>query len=739
MGTTIKKSFPVTGMSCASCANRVENMLKNQNGVLNASVNFASSSVLLEYFPSESGLIDFKKAVQSIGYDLITDEKQSQKLKGVIQNEFKILKYKALFASILTFPVVIIAMFMMNIPYSNWIMLGLSTPVVFWFGRGFFISAIKQIKHGTSNMDTLVSMSTGIAYLFSLANTIFPHLISHGNKHSYVYFEASSVIIVFILLGRLLEEKAKTNTNTALTKLIGLQPETVTLVKDDGNEVNIPISEIQTNNRLRVKPGEKVPVDGSITEGTSFVDESSITGEPLPVEKLSGDSLYAGTINQKGSFVMLAEKVGSETLLARIIQMVKEAQGSKPPVQKMVDKVASIFVPLVIGVSVCTFIIWMLYGGSEALPHALLTMVSVLIIACPCALGLATPTAIMVGIGKGAESGILIKDAEGLELAHLINTIVIDKTGTITEGKPAVTDLIWIGEKTDHLRNVLFSIESQSEHPLAEAIINYLKDESVLIISNNNFESISGRGVIATVQDTKYMVGNEKLIKNNGIQIKEEEHKIVTDLYKQPKTVLYFANDDKVIAIIAIADMIKPSSPKAIENLKKLGIEIHMLTGDNEQTAKFVADQTGISFYKSGLLPNEKADYIKYLQENGKIVGMVGDGINDSQAMAQANVSLAMGQGSDIAMEVAKMTLVSSNLNAIPSAILLSRETIHTINQNLFWAFLYNIIGIPIAAGILYPFTGFILSPMIAGAAMALSSVSVVSNSLRLKFKKFQS
>jgi Cu2+-exporting ATPase len=515
---------------------------------------------------------------------------------------------------------------------------------------------------------------------------------------------------------------------------MGLQPNQTTLVNPDGTETDISVSDITIGNLLRVKPGERIPTDGDITEGTSYIDESTITGEPMPVEKQPGDHLFAGTINQKGSFVMKAVKVGSETLLARIIQMVQEAQGSKPPVQKLVDKIAAVFVPVVIGLSIISFTLWMLLGGPHPLTHALLAMVSVLIIACPCALGLATPTAIMVGIGKGAEQGILIKDADGLEQACKIDILVLDKTGTITEGKPVVTDWIWRSENTHHLKQILYSIESRSEHPLADAIIKTLDLESIKPVAIDHFESITGRGIMATIEGIQYVLGNEALMNESGINLTGAESHTINELHEQAKTILYFGQPDQILAIIAIADNIKTSSPKAIERLKSMGIEVHMLTGDNPQTAKSVSQQTGIDIYKAGLLPNEKAEYIQQLQKQGKIVAMAGDGINDSHAMAQADVSFAMGQGSDIAMDVAKMTISSPSLDAIPSAIILSRQTIRTIRQNLFWAFIYNIIGIPIAAGLLYPFNGFLLNPMIAGGAMALSSVSVVSNSLRLKF-----
>ena len=736
MGKLVKKNYPVSGLSCASCAANVEKTLNSQPGVRSASVNYASSTVWVEYNPEDTSPGSFRKVVQSTGYDIITDENEANHQAGVILHDSEILKGKTIGATLLTIPIVILGMFMMNFPNADWIMLLLSTPVVFWFGRTFFINAFKQLKHGSTNMDTLVALSTSIAYLFSLINTVFPHLLMTGNTHPPVYFEASAVIIVFILLGKLLEERAKSNTSSAIKKLMGLQPESVTLVNDQGIETVSPVSSVQISDLLRVKPGERIPVDGMITEGASFVDESSITGEPLPVEKLAGNKVFAGTINQKGSFIFKAQKVGSETLLARIIQMVQEAQGSKPPVQKLVDKVASVFVPVVIGLSIVTFIVWMVFGGVTALPHALLAMVSVLIIACPCALGLATPTAIMVGIGKGAEQGILIKDADGLELAHQINTLVLDKTGTITLGKPTVSDWVWKTGNSSFLQQVILSLESQSEHPLAEAISAALHHEKVEKLPVTDFKSITGRGVVGSIKEVKYFIGNELLMSESGISLADEDKTSAIGLEEQSKTVLFVGQNNRIRAIIAIADQIKPTSVAAIDRLKKNGIDIHMLTGDNEHTARSIADQTGIKNYRSCFLPEDKGAYIKDLQKHGKIVAMVGDGINDSLAMAQADVSIAMGNGSDIAMDVAKMTIVSSILDAIWSAIILSKQTILTIKQNLFWAFIYNIVGIPIAAGLLYPFTGFMLNPMIAGGAMALSSVSVVSNSLRLKFKK---
>lgn len=538
-------------------------------------------------------------------------------------------------------------------------------------------------------------------------------------------------------LGTRLEERAKSNTSSAIKKLMGLQPKIVKAIVD-GVEQDLPIASVQVGHIILVRPGERIPVDGLVRSGSSYVDESMISGEPLPVEKKAGEKVFAGTVNQKGSFQFEAQKVGGDTILAHIIKMVQEAQGSKAPVQKLVDKVAGIFVPVVIGIAIVTFITWMILGGDNAFTHALLTSITVLVIACPCALGLATPTAIMVGVGKGAENNILIKDAESLELAHRVNTIVLDKTGTITEGKPVVTDLTWeTPDSADKAhKEILYALEAQSEHPLAEAVTAKLKSEGVGTIVLHNFESLTGRGVRAEVEQRTYYVGNRKLMEDNGIRIGNRVSEHSSRLQDEAKTVVFFADQDRVLAVLAIADKIKATSSAAIDKLQKRGIEVYMLTGDNEQTARAVAKQVGLKHYKAEVLPSDKAEFVKALQRQGKVVAMVGDGINDSHALAQADVSIAMGKGSDIAMDVAKMTLITSDLQSIPKALNLSSKTVTGIRQNLFWAFIYNVIGIPLAAGILYPVNGFLLDPMIAGAAMALSSVSVVANSLRLKAAK---
>ncbi|HIC31871.1 MAG TPA: copper-translocating P-type ATPase [Flavobacteriaceae bacterium] len=731
----VKESFPVTGMTCASCAASVESVLKHTEGVFDASVNFANSSVLVEY-DKELSPNQLQNALREVGYDIIIDaEDPSEVQQELQQKHYQDIKNRTIWSAILTLPIFVLGMFYMQWEPGKWISLVLAFPILFWFGRSFFINAFKQAKHGKANMDTLVALSTGIAFLFSVFNTFFPEFWLSRGIEPHVYYEAATVIITFISLGKLLEEKAKSNTSSAIKKLIGLQPKTLKII-ENGEEREIPISSVQVGQTILVRPGEKIPVDGEVSKGSSYVDESMITGEPVPVQKSQGEKVFAGTVNQKGSFQFTAEKVGGETLLSQIIKMVQQAQGSKAPVQKLVDKIAGIFVPVVLGISIVTFIVWMSLGGDNAFSQALLTSVAVLVIACPCALGLATPTAIMVGIGKGAENNILIKDAESLELGHKVNAVILDKTGTITEGKPLVTDIFWKDKLEDinEYKKVLLAIEAQSEHPLAEAVVNHLKDENIEKAEIASFESITGKGVKAQTENgSPYYVGNHKLMLEKNIQIDASLMQTAESLEEQAKTVIFFGNEKQVLAILAIADKIKETSKMAIATLQERGIEVYMLTGDNNKTASAVAKQVGITNYQGEVMPSDKAAFVEKLQADGKIVAMVGDGINDSHALAQANVSIAMGKGSDIAMDVAKMTLITSDLQSIPKALELSKRTVLGIRQNLFWAFIYNIIGIPIAAGVLYPVNGFLLDPMIAGAAMAFSSVSVVANSLRLK------
>lgn len=731
------KTFPVTGMSCAACAASVEGALNNAEGVAKAEVNYANSSVKIEFDRLDLEAIDLKATLNGLGYDMIVedDEEVAREVAQKLQeSELKKLINHTIGAATLTAPIMVIGMFLPNLPYANWIMMGLTVPVIAFYGKRFFVSAVNQLKHKTTNMDTLVALSTGIAFLFSFFNTVYPQFWLNQGLEAHVYYEASAAIITFILLGKLLEEKAKSNTSSAIKKLIGLQPKKVTQLLADGTELVISIKDVSVGDILLVMPGDKIPVDGTVVSGSSNVDESMISGEPIHVQKNKDQEVYAGTINQEGSFQFRADKIGSETILAHIIKMVQEAQGSKAPVQNLVDKVAAIFVPTVLVLAIITFGVWMVVGGEQAFSHGLLAAVTVLVIACPCALGLATPTAIMVGVGKGADNNILVKDAESLERAHLIDTLVLDKTGTITEGAPKVVNELWL-EDQDQIKSILVGIESQSGHPLASAIIDHFRKFKIQEINFTKLENIPGKGIIVSYEDDTYLVGNKSLLDQYSISIPIKASTSSTDWQSEAKTVVYFANAENVLGVFAVSDPIKNTSQQAIEILKEKGIEVIMLTGDNAQTAKAVANQVGIERFKAEVMPSDKANYIKELQSQGKMVAMVGDGINDAEALALADISIAMGKGSDIAIDVAKMTLISSDLMTIPKALALSKQTVNAVKQNLFWAFIYNLIGIPIAAGVLYSFNGFLLNPMIAAAAMAFSSVSVVLNSLRVKWK----
>jgi len=736
---SVQETIPVLGMSCASCASSAENIVKKQAGVKNASVNYGTGNLILEYNPEDTRVLKLKEALQAGGYDLLIEskEKEMETLEKIHQEQFDALKKKTIGAAILTLPVFIIGMFMMDIPYANEIMWVFSTPVVLWYGRGFFTGAWKQLKVGSANMDTLVALSTGIAYIFSVFNLFFPSFWTSIGLEPHVYFEAAAVIITFILLGKLLEERAKGNTSDAIKKLMGLQPKVVTVLDAFGNETLKAIDQLVLNDIVVVKPGDKIAVDGQVVEGSSYVDESMLTGEPVPVLKDKDELVFAGTINQKGSFRFKASKIGKDTLLAQIIKTVQDAQGSKAPIQNLVDKIARIFVPTVIAISLLTFVLWVVLGGENGWVHGLLTSITVLVIACPCALGLATPTAIMVGVGKGAENGILIKDAESLEISKNLDAIILDKTGTITEGKPTVTDEYWEEKALEKIllnKGILKGIEQKSEHPLADAIVKHL--QAIQSVSVTDFDSLVGKGVQGAHNGQNYYVGSPKFLNENKVVFSEKIQVLIQEWSQDAKTVIGISDDKEVLGILAISDKIKTNSKQAIRELQDMGIEVYMLTGDNQETAQAMAKHTGIKEFRAEVLPQDKADFVKRLQEEGKVVAMVGDGINDSTALATADMSIAMGKGSDIAMDVSKMTLISSDLIKIPQAIRLSKFTVKTIRQNLFWAFIYNVLGIPIAAGILFPISGFLLNPMIAGAAMALSSVSVVSNSLRLKFKK---
>lgn len=733
---TEKITQPVLNMTCAACASSSQNILSFVPGVITASVNYGNGKGNIEFLPGIVAPADMKASLQEIGYDLLIDVQEAsfENVEHIKEENYKKLRRHTIWSIILAIPLTVLGMFFMDIPYANEAMLLLSTPILFIFGKRFYVGAWKQARHGSANMDTLVALSTGIAYLFSLFNMIYPEFWERRGLEAHVYFEAAGVIIAFILLGKLLEARATGSTSDAIKKLMGLQPSSVVVFRE-GEPVELPIADVLIDDIVLVKPGDKIAVDGEVLEGSSFVDESMISGEPIHVEKKPGEKIYAGTINQKGSFRFKAKKVGKDTLLAQIIKTVDEAQGSKAPVQGLVDKIAGIFVPVVIGIALLSFVIWLIFGGETGFVYGLMAMVTVLVIACPCALGLATPTAIMVAIGKGAEEGILIKDAESLEMAKEVDFVVLDKTGTITEGKPQVTSITWSKNSLPIHRDILYSIEHQSEHPLADAITNELKENSTLL-ENVSVEQVSGKGIEGTYENIVYYIGNEQYITSKDITIPADLQDKINEELNAAHTISIIADDNEAYGVVGITDKLKSTSKEAISTLKDMGIEVAIYTGDNEKVAAALSGELGVTNFKGGVLPEEKANLVKILQQQGKKVAMVGDGINDSGALAQADVSIAMGAGSDIAMDVAKMTVISSDLKKIPKAIHLSRATVRTIRQNLFWAFIYNVIGIPIAAGVLYPFIGFMLNPMIAGAAMALSSVSVVTNSLRLKTKK---
>ena len=735
-GKNIKNTYPVLGMSCASCAARVDKTLNGLPGVYQATVNYATAIAQVEYNPKVCSDAILQSAVQDAGYDLLVDtgEDVTNKAEEIRLARYRKIKRRTVVALLLSLPIMVISMFFEDISSLKYVLWILATPVVFGLGREFYINAWRQLKHGTSNMDTLVAVSTGIAYTFSVFNLLFPDFWLSRGIEPHIYFEAASVIIAFILLGRLLEERAKQNTSTAIKKLIGLQPKTVTIIVDS-DERTVPITAVQKGDTILVKPGERIAVDGMVVTGESYVDESMLNGEPVPLHKQSGEKVFAGTINQKGTFRFIADKIGSDTMLAQIIRMVQDAQGSKAPVQKLVDRIARFFVPAIISISMIAFVAWIFLAPTNGFTNGLLAMVTVLIIACPCALGLATPTAIMVGIGKGAEKGILIKDAQSLEIAQKIDTIILDKTGTITAGHPIVVESLW-ENGFEHSRKILYSLEKLSEHPLSDAVVNTLQNEKE--ISIDKFENVPGKGVKGVVGSQTYYVGNLSLLNDNHITIASHLQELANKWTQKAKTLVWFADSTQAIAAIALTDEIKQTSAEAISQLQKMGVEVYMLTGDNAISAQAISRKVGINHYKAGVLPNEKAQFIKELQANGKTVGMVGDGINDSAALAQADLSIAMGQGSDIAVDTAMATILSSDLLKIPETIRLSQLTIKTIYQNLFWAFIYNLIGIPIAAGIFYSVNGFLLNPMWASAAMAFSSVSVVLNSLRLKRKRIE-
>ena len=731
-----KITVPVLEMSCAVCANNVENEVRSILGVDSATVNFAANTLTVSFDPKKTSLSQIKSAVQAIGYDLVIEENNREKIQEKAEKQhYQSIKKRTITAWILSIPLMGISMTIMHQNWANWVMLLLTLPILLFCGQSFYINAWKQLRHKSANMDTLVSLSTIIAFLFSLFNTIYPDFWTKRDLEPHVYYEAAGMIIAFVLLGKLMESKAKNNTSSAIKKLMGLQPQTAHLLTTEG-EKEVPLNILKPGDLIRVKPGEKVPVDGIVFDGNSYVDESMISGEPIPVEKQSKDKVLAGTINQKGTFSITATQVGTQTILSQIVRMVQEAQGSKAPVQRIADKISSYFVPIVIIIAIITFIVWLLVGGNDFFSYALLSAVSVLVIACPCALGLATPTALMVGIGRGAENHILIKDAFALENLCKVNCIVLDKTGTITQGHPAVTAEIWLQTPDTEILSVLLSAEQKSEHPLALAMTDFLLKKEIQPISVTSFQSLTGQGITVEYNKNSFWVGSLKMAADQTTTFPESVKPVLKQWQNDGQSIVCYGKQNRILAIFALSDPIKESSKYAISSLQKKGIEIHLLTGDNRHTANSVALKLGIKNIQADALPSSKEEYIKTLQNKKKFVAMVGDGINDSQALARADVSIAMGKGTDIAMDVAMITLITSDLSLLSKAINLSRRTVRIIRENLFWAFIYNIIGIPIAAGLLYPICGILLNPMWASAAMAFSSVSVVLNSLRLKWIK---
>jgi len=747
-GTATKKSiFPVGGMTCASCVARVEQALSGVPGVISANVNLASEKATVEYIEGTE-IASLRRAVKEAGYELGSEAETLEDVATASRREIRNIRNRFILAAVLGLIILVLSLpwspFFTGKLYLLW---ALATPVQFWAGLRFYRGAWGALRHRTADMNTLVAVGTSAAYFYSVVAVLFPGLFAAAGRGADVYFDTAAMIIALILLGRFLEARARGQTSEAINKLIGMQPK-MALVVREGKETEIPVEDVEVGDLILVRPGERVPVDGIIHQGYSAVDESMISGESIPVEKRVGDEVIGATINKTGSFKFKATKVGKDTTLARIIRLVEEAQGSKAPIQRLADVIASYFVPIVIGIAIITFIIWYFVGPAPALTFALLNFIAVLIIACPCALGLATPTAIMVGTGKGAEHGVLIRSAEALERAHQINTVLLDKTGTLTQGEPRVTDIVAIPSSSqEEVLQLAASAEHGSEHPLGEAISRAASEKKLKVSPASDFTAIPGHGVEASVEGKKVLLGNIKLIKDRGLSLNGFETE-VERLWGKGKTVMFLGVDSQVMGIIAVADTLKPNAREALEELHKLGIEAVMLTGDNRRTAEAIAGEAGIDRVLAEVLPEHKAQEVKKLQEEGKVVAMVGDGINDAPALAQAAVGIAIGTGTDVAVETGDITLISGDLGGIVTAISLSKRTMRAIKQNLFWAFAYNTALIPVAAGVLYLAFGntgvpsglhFILgdygflNPILAAFAMAASSITVVSNSLRLK------
>lgn len=737
--------FTIQGMHCAACQRKIEETLRQAKGVIQAVVNLATNQATIDYLPEQTSPARLKKIIKELGYEAIplsSPLTQTDDTEQILLKEYRSLKKRFLVGAFLGLLIFLgsaknlfpwVPSFLNNF-FVLWL---LATPVQFIIGWPFYKGAWAAFRHRNADMNTLIALGTSAAYFFSVVVTLFPEVIRRGGLQAHVYFDTSALIIVLILLGRLLEARAKGRTSEAIKKLARLQPTTATVIRN-GQEIQLPVEEVQVGDLLLVKPGERIPVDGTVKEGQSTVDESMITGESFPVKKKPGDEVIGATINQTGSFKFIATKVGQETMLAQIIKLVQEAQSSRAPIQRLADLISGYFVPIVISLAILTFIIWFDFGPEPSLTRALLNFVAVLIIACPCALGLATPTAIMVGTGRGAEAGILIKGGETLETAHRLQVIVFDKTGTITKGHPEVVEVV-TREPFSEEELLLYaaSAERHSEHPLGEAILKKAAALNLSLIEPRSFQAKKGRGITAEVDGHQVLVGNFRFLTENQID-PEPLRQPASQLAAEGKTPVLVAVDGQLAGLLAIADPIKETSPPALKKLKKMGLKVLMLTGDNTQTATAIAREVGLDGVEAELLPQDKVAVIKKLQQQGFKVGMVGDGINDAPALAQADVGIALGSGTDIAMEASDITLIKDDLWGVVHALELSQKTIRTIKQNLFWAFFYNTIGIPIAAGVLYPFFGLLLNPIFASAAMAFSSVSVVSNSLRLRRLKLK-
>ncbi|MBO2012563.1 heavy metal translocating P-type ATPase [Hymenobacter negativus] len=742
-------TLDIEGMSCAACAAAVEKSLARTPGVQSALVNYATEKATVQYSPTEASPASLKAAVENAGYavaerapETSAAERQAeidtQKATAYHQLKRRFGVAAGLAAVIMPLSMLMLWPAMMarlSMPLVNWGLLLLTLPVLLYSGREFYVSAWNGLRHRTANMDTLIAVGTGAAFLYSLAATVAPGFFISQGLRPEVYYDTTATIIALILLGKVLELRAKTQTSAAMRSLLGLQAKTARVLRPNGQELDVPIAQVQPGDVVLVRPGEKVATDGEIIEGTSAIDEAMLTGESLPVTKKAGDPVFGATLNKTGAFRFRVTKIGADTMLSQIVKLVEDAQGSRAPIQRLADKVSAVFVPTVVVIAVLTFVLWLnLAPVGTRMPLALVNFVSVLIIACPCALGLATPTAIMVSTGKGAENGVLIRNAEALEKAYQVNTVLLDKTGTITRGEPAVIDFWAVpGQAAGSVLALVAAVERQSEHPLAAAVVRHAEAEAVETLSATGFQAIEGKGATAKVAGQTVLIGNARLLADTGIVLPQELHAQASQLLGQAKTVLYVAVAGQAAGLIGVADTVRDTSAAAIRQLQQMGLEVVMMTGDNAQTAAQVAAQVGIGRYFAEVLPADKSAKVKELQAEGRVVAMVGDGINDAPALAQADIGLAMGAGTDVALEAAGITLMRSDLQGVVTAIELSRQTMRTIKQNLFFAFVYNTLGIPIAAGVLYPAFGILLSPMLAAGAMALSSVSVLTNSLRLR------